>query len=435
MSKAWGSNMNISDVPHDLEEQIDTFRESLLESVSEVDDEIATRYLEGEEIPESDLIEAIRKATISLKIVPVVCGAALRNKGVQPLMDSIVNFLPSPEDIPPIKGMDPRTNTQTERRSSDKEPLAALAFKVIMDEGRKMTYLRIYSGRIRAGGEVYNTEKKRKEKIARLLKMHANKRERIDEAGAGSIVAVMGLKETATGETLCDEAHPIILEAIEFYEPVISQAIEARTPADQDRLSEALAKLMEEDPTLKVKYDDETAQTIISGMGELHLEIVIDRLIREFNVHVNVGKPRVVFRETITRPAEAESRFDKELGEKRHYGHVRLNVEPRLRGAGIEVEDSIDPLEIPQEFHSAIKEGIREATLSGVVSGYPMVDVMVRMTGGSFKDGESSILAYKIAAANAFRDACAKADPVLLEPIMKVTITRRVISWEKLSAM
>lgn len=420
--KDLGSTLSISDIPAEFQAEARESREKMVEVIAEVNDTIATKYLEGDEISESELIAAIRAAAISLEVVPVICGAALRNKGVQPLLDMIIDFLPSPEDLPPIKGIDPRNGAETERRSSDKEPLAALAFKVIMDEGRKMTYLRVYSGRLKAGGEVFNPGKKRKEKIARLLKMHANKRERIEEAGAGSIIAVMGLKETATGDTICDETAPIILETIEMYEPVISQAIEARTPADQEKLAEALAKLMEEDPTVKVKYDEETAQTIISGMGELHLEIIIDRLIREFKVHVNVGRPRVVFRETIAKAAEAEAKFEKELGEKKHFGHVRLRVEPRDRGKGIEIEDRLDPAEVPPEFHEAIREGINEATYSGIKSGYPMLDLKVTMLGGSYKEGDSSVIGYKIATASAFRDACAKAGPVLLEPIMKVNI-------------
>jgi elongation factor G len=417
-----GASFTVADIPEEMAPEIRQYREQLIETVAEVNDGIATKYLDGGEITEGELIAAIREATISLEVVPVVCGTALRNKGVQPLLDLIINFLPSPEDLPPIKGIDPRTGGETQRHSSDKEPLCALAFKVMMDEGRKMTYLRIYSGKLRAGEEVYNAGKKRKEKIARLLKMHANKRERMDEAGAGSIMAVMGLKDTTTGDTICEESSPIVLETIELYEPVISQAIEARTPADQDKLTEAFAKLMEEDPTLKVKYDEETAQTIISGMGELHLEIIIDRLIREFKVHVNVGRPRVVYRETISRAADADARFEKELGEKKHFGHVKLRVDPQQRGRGVLVEDRMDPADVPPEFHDAVREAINEATLSGVKSGYPMLDIKVTMTGGSFKDGESSAIGYKIATAAAFRDACSKADPVLLEPVMKVNI-------------
>ena len=367
-------------------------------------------------------MEALRKATISLQVVPVLCGTALRNKGIQPLLDAVVNYLPSPDDIPPVQGINPITKKEEIRHSSDKEPLASLAFKIVMDEGRKLTYLRIYSGQINTGDDVYNVEKQKKEKVARLLRMHANKRERIDKAAAGELVAVLGLKETTTGDTLCDEKHPIMLEQIEFYEPVINQAIEAKTPADQEKLSISLTKLTQEDPTLRVKYDDETAQTVISGMGELHLEIVVDRLKREFNAHVNVGKPRVVHRETIQKHVEAEGIFDKELGEKKHFGHVRLSLTPRKRGSGNEIINKLDPAVIPAEYHAVIIEGINEALMSGVQSGYPVIDVEVKITGGSYREGEASFQGYKIATATAVRDGCNQADPVILEPIMLVDI-------------
>ncbi|GAI86771.1 unnamed protein product, partial [marine sediment metagenome] len=321
-----------------------------------------------------------------------------------------------------VEGINPLTREEEKRYSSDEEYLAALAFKVMMDAGRKMTYLRIYSGKIESGEDIYNAIKGRKERIARLLKMHANKRERVQEARAGDIIAVVGLKDTTTGDTICDESHPVILEPIEFYEPVITQAIEAKTPADQEKLTVALSKLMEEDPTIRVKYVDETAQTVISGMGELHLEIFIDRLIREFNAHVNVGRPRVVYRETIEKAVEVEERFEREVGERKHFGHVRLYLEPKERGGGIEVAREIEEELIPEEFHTAIVEGIREATLSGVVAGYPVLDVKIRITGGSYKEGESSELGYKVAASSAFREGCLQAKPILLEPIMKVDI-------------
>ncbi len=352
----------------------------------------------------------------------MLCGAALRNKGIQPILDAVVNFLPSPEDIPPVKGINPITKKEEVRQCSDKEPLAALAFKIMLDEGRKLAYLRIYSGQIQAGGEIYNVVKKKKEKIARLLLMHANKRERIEKASAGDIVAVLGLKDTATGDTLCAEKSPIILERIEFYEPVISQAIEAKTPGDQEKLSVALDKLLDEDPTLRVKYEEETAQTVISGMGELHLEIIVDRLQREFNARVNVGRPRVVYREAIQKQAEAEGLFERELGEKKHFAHVRVSLTPRKRGMGNEIIIMTDESIIPVEFHEAIIEGIKEAAMSGALNGYPVTDVGAAVTGGSFKESESSPQAYKIAAAAAFREAFGKADPVLLEPIMMVDV-------------
>jgi len=417
-----GLSFTVSDVPSDMVQQVKEYREKLIESLAEMDDSIADKYLEGTEIPDREIIQAIREATISLKAVPVMCGTALRNKGIQPVLDAIVNYLPSPEDVPPVKGVNPRTKQEEVRHSSDKEPLAALAFKIVQDEGRKLTYVRVYSGQIKVGHDVYNASIGKKEKIARLLKMHANKRERIDQCNAGGIVAILGLKDTTTGNTICDESHPILLEPIEFYEPVISQAIEAKTPADQEKLSIALAKLMEEDPTLRVKYEDETAQTVVSGMGELHLEILIDRLQREFNARVNVGKPRVVYRESIQKSVEVEGLFEKELGEKKHYGHVRLFLEPKMRGEGNEILRKIDKTVVPEEFMSAIEEGIEEATLSGVVSGYPIVDVRVKIIGGSFKEGESTTLGYKIAAATAVRNGCLQADPVLLEPFMMVDV-------------
>ncbi|HOD63469.1 MAG TPA: elongation factor G [Smithellaceae bacterium] len=417
-----GADFTVGEIPEDLTQAASLEREKMIETLADCDDELAEIYLAGEDATPAQIITALRKATIALKIVPVLCGAALRNKGIQPLLDAVIQYLPSPEDIPPVEGINPKTRQQEIRRSSDKEPLAALAFKVQMDEGRKLTYLRIYSGQISSNGEVYNAVKKKKEKIARLLQMHSNKRERIDRASAGDLVAVLGLKETTTGDTLCDEARPIVLEQMEFYEPVISQAIEAKTPADQEKLAVALAKLTEEDPTLKVKYEDETAQTVISGMGELHLEIIVDRLHREFNARVNVGRPRVVCRETIQRHAEAEYLFEKELGDKKHFGQVRLELTPRKRGAGNEIVNAIPEEIIPAEYHEAIEESIRDAMTSGVLNSYPVIDVSARLTGGAYREGEASIQGYKIAAATAFRDACLAAEPIMLEPIMMVDI-------------
>lgn len=417
-----GLSYEFSEIPLDVKPQVERYREEMLEMLAELDDTFAEKYLEGSLLSEKDIMETIRKTTLSLKIVPVMCGSALRNKGVQPILDAVVSYLPSPEDVPPMKGINPLTKAEEIRISSNQEPLAALAFKIMQDEGRKMTYLRIYSGQLKTGQEIYNASKGKKEKIARLLKMHANKRERVLQAFAGEIIAVMGLKETATGDTICDEAHPILLEPIEFYEPVISQAIEAKTPADQEKLSLALDKFMEEDPTIKVKYEDETAQTVISGMGELHLEIIIDRLLREFNTHVNVGKPRVVYRETIQKKVDIERLFEKELGEKKHFGHVRLTLEPWERGNGVEFIRQIDGTVIPEEYFGAIEEGIHEAALSGCLSGYPLVDIRVRLIGGSYREGEASVLAYKIAAGSAFKDGCAKAEPIQLEPIMDVDV-------------
>jgi elongation factor G len=417
-----GVSFTTSDIPDDISPEAEAQREKMIETLADLDDAVAEKYLAGEEISEGDIVNAVRQATISLKLVPVMCGSALKNKGVQPILDAVVLYLPSPEDVPSVKGINPKTGLEETRASNAKEPMAALVFKVMQDEGRKLTYLRIYSGQLQVGEDVFNANKKRKEKIARLLKMHANKRERIERAGAGDIVGVMGFKEATTGDTLCDEKNPILLESIEFYEPVISQAVEAKTPADQERLTLALSKFMEEDPTFKFKYEDETAQTIISGMGELHLEILIDRLTREFNAHVNIGKPRVVYRETIQKRVEIEGRFEKELGDKRHFGHVRLTLEPLPRGSGNGIVNRLDAAAIPEEFHPAIIEGINEAVQSGVVGGYPVVDVRIELSGGSVKEGESSLMGYKIAASSAFRDGCLLAEPVLLEPIMMVDV-------------
>ncbi len=417
-----GADFFVGEIPDDLAEAASLEREKMIETLADCDDELAEIYLTGEDATPAQIIAALRKATIALKIVPVLCGAALRNKGIQPILDAVIHYLPSPEDIPPVQGIHPKTKQPEVRRSSDKEPFSALAFKVQLDEGRKLTYLRVYSGQMSAGGEIYNASKKKKEKIARLLQMHSNKRERIERASAGDLVAVLGLKETTTGDTLCDEARPILLEQMEFYEPVISQAIEAKTPADQEKLAIALAKLTEEDPTLKVKYEDETAQTVISGMGELHLEIIVDRLNREFNARVNVGRPRVVYRETIQKHAQAEYLFEKELGDKKHFGQVRLELTPRKRGAGNEIVNAIPEETIPAEYHEAIEESIREAMTSGVLNSYPVIDVSARLTGGAYREGEASVQGYKIAAATAFRDACLAAEPVMLEPIMMVDI-------------
>ena len=418
-----GVSYRYADIPDEVRAQALEHRDRMIALLADLDDAIAEKYLDGTEIPDAEIIEAIRKATISLKIVPVLCGSALRNKGVQPLLDAVVHYLPSPEDIPPVTGLNPLTRQEEVRVSSDKEPLAALAFKIMQDEGRKLTYLRIYSGRLHAGDELYNASRGKKEKIARLLKMHANKRERVEQAGAGDIIAVMGLKGITTGDTICDEAHPILLESIEFYEPVISQAIEAKTPADQEKLAVALNKLMEEDPTLRVKYDDETAQTVLSGMGELHLEIITDRLLREFNARVNVGKPRVVHRETIQKRVECEGLFERELGEKKHYGHVKLILEPTDRGSGVEIVRRIqDESVMPPELLNAMEEGVREGVLSGVLAGYPVIDIRVTLLGGNLKEGETTPLGCKIASSSAFREGCLKADPILLGPVMTVDI-------------
>jgi len=419
-----GSEYQYGDIPEEVMPQALEQREKMISLLSDVDDGIAEKYLEGLEISSAEINGAIRRATISLQIVPVLCGSALKNKGVQPLLDAVVLYLPSPEDIPPVRGINPVTKEEETRISSDKEPLAALAFKIMQDEGRKLTYLRIYSGRINAGDELFNASRGKKEKISRILKMHANKRERVEQAGAGDIIAVMGLKEITTGDTICSEEHPILLELIDFYEPVISLAIEAKTPADQEKLVVALGKLMDEDPTLRVKYDDETAQTVLSGMGELHLEIITDRLLREFNTRINVGKPRVVHRETIQKQVECEGVFDRELADKKHFGSVRLLLEPGKRGSGVEIirpsEDKA-PL-FAEEMLLAMEEGVREGLQSGVLAGYPVIDIRIVITGGVIREGDTTPLGCRIAAATAFREGCQKAEPVLLDPIMLVDI-------------
>jgi len=418
-----GTTVISSDIPPEIDGEVEEHREALIETLADMDDHMADLYLGGEDISDKDLSAAVRKATLSLKGVPIFCGSALKNKGIQPILDAVVDFLPSPEDVPPIEGINPLTREKEKRQSSEKEPLSALVFKVMMmEEGRKVSFLRIYSGKIKSGDDIYNVVRGKKEKISRLLKMHANKRERIEEAGAGHIVGVVGLKTASTGDTICDEKHPIVLEKIEFYEPVISRAIEAKTPQDQEKLNQALEKLTDEDPTLKVRYDDETAQTVLSGMGELHLEIIIDRLTREFNTNVNIGKPRVVYRETITRDVDGEGRFQKELGDKKHFGHVRIHLKPNRRGEGIEILNVLDPTSVPPEYHSVIREGLEDALSSGVVSGYPVTDVVLEMTGGSHREGESTPVGYRIAAAAAFREGCLQGEPILLEPIMNVDI-------------
>jgi elongation factor G len=418
-----GLAYHYGEIPAEILPQAVEQRDRMIAVLADIDDVIAEKYLDGVDVPSEEIFAAIRKATISLTVVPVMCGSALRNKGVQPVLDAVVDFLPSPEEIPAVKGINPLTKQEETRVSSDREPLAALAFKIMQDEGRKLTYLRIYSGKVHAGDELYNASNCKKEKIARLLKMHANKRERVEQAAAGDIIAIMGLKWITTGDTICDEAHPILLELIEFYEPVISLAIEAKTPADQEKLTIALGKLMEEDPTLRVKYEDETAQTVISGMGELHLEIITDRLLREFNARVNVGKPRVVHRETIQKSVECEGLFERELGEKKHFGHVKINLEPKARGGGIEIVRRLeDGAVIPEEFLAAIEEGLSEALHSGVLAGYPVIDIRIVILGGMLKEGESTALGCKIAASSAFREGCLKANPILLEPIMLVDV-------------
>ena len=402
--------------------EAEEYREHMIEAVAEFDDEVMEAYLSEQPIDPARLLEAIRNATISLDLVPVLCGSALRNKGIQPLLDAIVNFLPSPIDIPPIKGTDPETGEIIECNARDSEPLAALIFKVSMVEGRKLSFVRVYSGKMKAGGEVYNPSLKKKEKLARILQMHANKRERIDEVGAGIIVGVVGLKDSSTGETLCFAEHPVLLENIEIYEPVISVAVEPKTHADQEKMDEVLQKFMAEDPTLKVRKDDDTGQTLLSGMGELHLEVITSRMQREFNTNVNVGKPQVVYRETIAEQAQGSAVFDKEIAGQRLYGEVSLTVAPLPRGTGNQFQSEVSDDDLPQNFIDAARKGALESLESGSMMGYPVVDVEVTLLGVNHKDSLSTELAYTVSASMASREALSKAGPFLLEPIMDVEV-------------
>lgn len=417
-----GASFDLVDIPPELKELADHYRQALLEAIVEKDDSVMETYLSGGDISERDLKTVLRKATLDMSVVPVLCGAGLKNKGIQPLMDSIVDYLPSPIEVPPIEGIHPKDKTREHRRSNDHEPFSALAFKVIMEEGRKLTYYRVYSGTLKAGQEVFNSTKASKEKVARIFKMHANKKERMTEVRAGDIVAAAGLKETTTGDTLCDEKFPIVLEPIEFYKPVMRIAVEPRTTADQEKLSFCLSKIAEEDPTLNVSFDEDSGQTIVSGMGELHLDVMVARLIDDFHVPVKVGKPQVVYRESISESVTSEAKFEKEIAGENHFGHVVFQIVPLPRGEGIQFKNMIKDGVIPEAYIPVIEEGAREATLSGVLSGYPLVDLMISLVGGSYKEHGSSSLAYKIAASMALREGCQKAKPVLLEPIMTIEI-------------
>jgi len=417
-----GATFNLEDIAADSLESARLYREKLIEALAEVDDQIMEAYLAEISIEPDMLLEAIRNATIALKAVPVLCGSALKNKGIQPLLDAIVRFLPSPADVPPIKGVHPRTGTLIDCPATDKAPLAALIFKVSMAEGRKLSFVRIYSGKIKAGDDVFNPFRNKKEKLSRILQMHANKREQIDEAGAGSIVGVIGLKDSSTGETLCQPDHPILLEKMEFYEPVISLAVEPKTRSDQEKLDQVLEKFLAEDPTLRVKEDPDTGQKILSGMGELHLEIIISRMMREFNTSVNVGKPQVVYRETIEKEAAATAVFDKEVAGQRHYAEVCVNLKPLSRGSGNRFILDIPEGIIPPQFMKSIENGVMESLESGTLMGYPSVDIEASLTGGSYRESQGTDLAYKVSASMACKDALSKAGPFLLDPIMDVEI-------------
>jgi elongation factor G len=409
-------------IPKQLEEEANLYRSKLIESVAELDDGLMEKYLNGEEILESELKSTLRKATVSMRAVPVLCGAALRNQGIQSLIDAIVDYLPSPLDVPAVEGTNPVTGETVRRVAKDEEPFTALAFKVMMDEGRKMVYIRIYSGILKVGAEVYNPRLKKGEKISRIFQMHAHQRARVDEAKTGEIVAAMGLKETTTGDTLCDRGHPILLESIDFYKPVMSVAVEPKTNRDQDKLAESLEKLSEEDPTFRVNYDEDTGQTIISGMGELHLDVLVSRLLTEYNLSVNVGRPQVVYRETVEKEVETSAKFLKEMDEVRHFAEVYLRISPHGRGKGIEFHSEVDVGILPQEGILAVEEGIREGSNVGVVMGYPLTDLRVKLLKANIDPDRPSLLALKIASSNALREGCRKAQPILLEPMMEVNI-------------
>jgi elongation factor G len=418
-----GAKFHDEPIPTDMQAQAAEYREKLLETAADCDEALMEKYLEGKEITEAELRKAIRAGTLSLKIVPIVCGSAFRNKGVQPMLDAVVDYLPSPLDIPPVKGVVPGTDKLEERPASDNAPFAALAFKIMTDPFvGTLTFFRVYSGSISSGAGVYNSTKSKRERIGRLLKMHANKREEIKEVYAGDIAAAVGLKTATTGDTLCDDDHPIVLESIDFPDPVISIAIEPKSKADQEKLGISLQKLATEDPSFKVRTDEETGQTIISGMGELHLEIIVDRLLREFNVGANVGKPQVAYKETIRKPVEQQGRFIRQTGGRGQYGDVWIKLEPQAPGAGFEFVDAIKGGSIPREYIPAVGKGIKEATENGPLAGYPVVDVKATLFDGSYHDVDSSEIAFKIAGSMAFKEAARKASPVLLEPIMAVEV-------------
>ncbi|MGD9239600.1 MAG: elongation factor G [Desulfobacterales bacterium] len=417
-----GAEYEIREIASEFIATAEEYREKLIETVAEYDDDLMEAYLAETPIDTGKLLVAIRKATIDLKLVPVLCGAALKNKGIQPLLDAIVQFLPSPIDVPPIKGEHPESGEIIECMPKDTQPLAALIFKVAMMEGRKLSFVRIYSGQLKVGGEVFNPARNEKEKIARLLHMHANRRERVDRAGAGSIVGVVGLKGSSTGETLCAREHPVLLEKIEFYEPVISIAVEPKTHADQEKMDEVLTKFMAEDPTLTVRKDEDTGQTILSGMGELHLEIIISRMQREFKTKVNVGKPQVVYRETIEKISKASATFDKEITGQRHFGEVSLSLTPLPRGDGKKFTSEISDDILPQVFIAAVEKGVMESLESGALMGYPVVDVEARLSAAAYKESLGTELAYTVSASMACKEALSKGDPFLLEPIMTVEI-------------
>ena len=417
-----GKDMRVEPIPEDMKEQAQTYREQMVEAIASTDDELMEKYLEGEEISVNELKAALRKACIANEIVPIVCGTSYRNKGVQKLLDAVVDFMPNPTDIPAIRGTNPETGEEEDRHSSDTEPFSALAFKIMTDPFvGKLCYFRVYSGSVKAGDIVYNSTKGKTERLGRILQMHANERKDIDCCYAGDIAAAIGVKNTTTGDTFCDEKHPVILESMEFPEPVIRVAIEPKTRAGQEKMGIALAKLAEEDPTFRTYTDEETGQTIIAGMGELHLEIIVDRLLREFKVEANIGKPQVAYKETIRKKVDHECKYKKQSGGSGQYGHVKIILEPNEPGKGYEFINAVTGGAIPKEFIPAVDAGIQGAMQCGVLAGYNVVDVKVTLYDGSYHEVDSSEMAFKIAGSMAFKEAMRKADPVLTEPMMKVT--------------
>ena len=418
-----GKDIRVEEIPEDMLEQANEYRAAMIEAAAEQDEECMMKYLEGEELTVEEIKACIRKGTLANTMVPVCCGTSYRNKGVQKLLDAIIDYMPSPTDIPAIKGVNPETGEEEERHASDKEPFSALAFKIATDPYvGKLCFFRVYSGTINAGGSVYNSTKQNPERMGRILQMHANHRKDIEVCYAGDIYAAVGLKNTTTGDTLCDPKYPIILESMEFPEPVIDLAIEPKTKAGQEKMAIGLAKLAEEDPTFRTYTDQETGQTIIAGMGELHLEVIVDRLLREFKVEANVGKPQVAYKETIRKLADVDHKYARQSGGKGQYGHVKIKVEPNESGKGYEFVNAIVGGAIPKEYIGPIDQGIQGAMQAGVLAGYPVVDVKVTLYDGSYHEVDSSEMAFKICASMAFKEACRKADPCILEPIMKVTV-------------
>jgi elongation factor G len=419
-----GDQIEVGDIPDELRPEAEQWREKMVEALADHDDDIAHKYLEGEEIGADQLRAALRASTLEYKIVPVLCGSALKNKGIQPMLDAVIDFLPSPLDVPPVTGQDPRSGEESVRHTDPNEPFAALAFKIAADPFvGKLAFFRVYSGTLKTGSYVYNSTKGTKERVGRLLQLHANHREEIESVSAGDIAAAVGLKNTTTGDTLCAEDKPIVLESISFPEPVIELAVEPKTKADQDKMSIALQRLAEEDPTFRVSTDEESAQTRIAGMGELHLEVIVDRMLREFKVQANVGRPQVSYREAIRKQAKGEGRFVRQTGGKGQYGHAVLDIEPLERGAGVEFESKIVGGAVPREYWKAIEQGIREALAGGIVAGYPMIDLKATLIDGSYHEVDSSEMAFKIAGSMAIKDGAAKADAAILEPVMKVDVT------------